>query len=133
MIPKHVWIETSNEQDACDVIIEMEDGELYTALFVTIPYFKRQMDLSYHMGKQLDMPPLRYTALETPHVVVEILDRDTIEDTIDNMLALEVFEGCFTLVTEEETENGRTTSIGKRATAEVAAVVIQEVLAVDGD
>jgi hypothetical protein len=133
MIPKRVWIESSDESepDACDVIVEMEDGRLYTALFVTQPYFKRQMDLSFHMSKQLDMPPVRYTALETPHIVVETLKRDTLEDTIDNMLALDVFEGCFTLVNDDE--NTRTNGDGKRATTEVAAVVINEVLTVHVD
>ena len=133
MIPKRVWIETSdeNEDDACDVIVEMEDGNLYTALFVTQPYLKRQMDLNFHMSKQLDMPPVHYTALETPHILVDSLQRDTLEDTIDNMLALDVFEGCFTLVNDNE--NTRTTSDGKRATTEVATVVINEVLTVHVD
>ncbi len=135
MIPMRVWIETSddNEADACDVIVEMEDGKLYTALFVTQPYFKRQMELSLHMSKQLDMPPVRYTALETAHIVVESLQRDVLEDTIDNMLALDVFEGCFTLVNEDENDTPRTTNDGKRATTEVAAVVINEVLTVHVD
>ena len=79
----------------------------------------------------LDMPAVRYTALETPHIVVESLKRDTLEDTIDNMLALDVFEGCFTLVNDDE--NTRTTGDGKRATTEVAAVVINEVLTVHVD
>ena len=133
MIPKRVWIETSDEAEveACDVIVELEDGRLYTALFVTQPYLKHQMDLSFHMSKQLDMPPVRYAALETPHIVVESLKRDTLEDTIDNMLALDMFEGCFTLVNDDG--NTRTTGDGKRATTEVAAVVINEVLTVHVD
>lgn len=136
MIPVHVWIEMLEEaeQGACDVIVEMEDGRVFTAMFVTMPYLQRQMDLNFHMSKQLpDVPPVRYATLETPHILVENLKRDTLEDTIDNMLALDVFEGFFTLVTDDESENGRTTSIGKRATTEVAAVVINEVLAVHGD
>ena len=136
MIPKHIWIETSdkNEQAACDVIVELEDGRLYTAMFVTLPYLRHQMDLSCLMAKQLELPPVLYTPLETPHIVVENLNRDTVEDTIDNMLALDVFEGCFTLVTEvEDSLNGRTTRDGRRATADVAAVVISEVLTVNGD
>jgi hypothetical protein len=136
MIPKHVWIELLDEaeQDACDVIVEMEDRRVFTAMFVTQPYLQRQMDLNYHIGKQLaEVPAVRFAAFETPHILVDSLQRDVLEDIIDNMIALDVFESVFTLVTEEETENGRTTSIGKRATAEVAAVVIQEVLAVNGD
>jgi hypothetical protein len=133
-IPSRVWIEMydSAERDACDVIIEMESGVLYTAVFVTLSYLKRQMDLSYQMSKQLpDAPPVRYAALETPHVLIENCVRETIEDTIDNLLALDVFEGFFTQVTEDE--DGRTTNNGKRATSEVAAVVISDVLAVEED
>jgi len=135
-IPKRVWIEMydSAERDACDVIIEMESGVLYTAVFVTLSYLKRQMDLSYQMSKQLpDTPAVRYAALETPHVLIEKCERETIEDTIDNLLALDVFEGFFTQVTEDEREDGRTTNNGKRATSEVAAVVISDVLAVEED
>ncbi len=136
MIPKHIWIEKadSSEDAACDVIVEMEDGCLYTAVFITPPYLRHQMELSCHMAKQLDLPPVRYTALETPHIVVENLNRDNLEDTIDNMLALDMFEGCFTLVTEDKASapEGRTHSDGTRATAEVAAVVINEVLSVTG-
>ena len=136
MIPRHIWIEMLEEadDDACDVIVEMEDGRVFTAMFVTMPYLQRQMDLNYHMCKQLaDVPPVRYATLETPHVLVEKLTRENLDDTIDNMLALDAFEGFFTLVTEDELSDGRTTNNGKRATAEVAAVVISEVLAVNGD
>src|SRR5215475_13345117 len=95
-IPRHVWIEMhdndANESDSCDVIVEMDSGKIYNALFITIPYLQRQMQLSYTVSKQLpDTPATRYAVLETPHVVVDDLDRDTIEDTIDNLLALDVF------------------------------------------
>ena len=136
MIPRHIWIEMLEEadEDACDVIVEMEDGRVFTAMFVTMPYLQHQMELNYHMCKQLaDVPPVRYATLETPHVLVESLTRENLDDTIDNMLALDAFEGFFTLVTEDELSDARTTNNGKRATAEVAAVVISEVLAVNGD
>lgn len=134
-MPKHVWIEMhendSGESDACDVIVEFENRKIYTSLFTTIPYLQRQMELSLAVSKQLpDALPVRYAVMETPHVMVENLDRDTIEDTIDNLLALDIFETVFTLVTEDETT--RTTNVGKRATTEVAAVVISDVLLVDG-
>lgn len=135
-IPKRVWIEMydETERDACDALIEMENGTIYTAVFVTLSYLRRQMDLSYEMSKQLpDAPPVRYAALETPHVLVDSTDRDTIEDTIDNLLALDVFEGFFTQVTEDEPEDARTKKKGKRATSEMAAVVISDVLAVEED
>ena len=91
------------------------------------------MQLGYSVGQQLaDVPPVRYAVLETPHIVVENLKRDTIEDTIDNLLALDIFEGLFTLVTEDEEEiTTGTTKTGKRATTEVAAVVLSDVLVVD--
>lgn len=136
LLPKYVWIEWSDvsAKDVCDVIVEMEDGILYTAVFVMIDYLHRQMDFSYAMSKQLpDTPPVRYVALETPHVVVENMSRDTIEDTIDNLLTLDVFEAFFTQVNEDEQPQlaGRTTNNGKRATTEVAAVVISDVLTVE--
>ncbi len=134
-MPKHVWIEThtndAGESDSCDVIVELENHRIYTSMFITIPYLQRQMELSYTVSKQQpDALPVRYAVLETPHVVVENLERDTIEDTIDNLVTFDVFESVFTLVTDDETP--RTTNPGKRATTEVAAVVISDVLVVDG-
>ncbi len=135
-MPKRIWIELHTDTavpDSCDVIVETDSGKLYTALFVTFPYLQRQMDLTYAVSKQLpDTPPVRYAVLETPHILVENLERDTIEDTIDNLLALDVFEGLFTLVTEDEETAARTPDLGKRATTEVAAVVLSEVLVVEG-
>jgi hypothetical protein len=101
-IPKHVWIEMHSDAQELD-------------------------------SKQLpDAPPVRYAVLETPHIVVDNLNRDTIEDTIDNLLALDVFEGLFTLVTEHDETPTTTTNTGKRATTEVAAVVLSDVLVVEG-
>jgi hypothetical protein len=136
-IPKRIWIEMhdSVEVDACDVIVEMENGCYYTAMFVTLPYLARQMDLSYDISKNLpDTPAVRYAALETPHIIVPDLSRDTIEDTIDNLLALDTFESLFTQVTDEDgNEYEAPIYGGKRATAEVAAVVLNEVLVVERD
>lgn len=135
-MPKHVWIEMhsndSGEPDSCDVIVETESSKIYNSLFITIPYLQRQMELSLAVSKQVpDALPVRYAVLETPHVVVDNLERDTIEDTIDNLFTLDMFESVFTLVTEDETTT-RTTTTGKRATTEVAAVVISDVLVVEG-
>ncbi len=137
-IPEHIWIEMhdSIEADACDVIVKMENGEYYTAVFVTLPYLQRQMDLSYEVSKQLpDATPVHYMALETPHLLVASLDRETIEDTIDNLLALDIFENLFTQVTDDGGNEYTPPAArkGKRATAEVAAVVLSEVLMVEGD
>lgn len=135
-IPQHIWLEKNDDvldPDSCDVMVQTESGKLYTAQFITLPYLQRQMQLSFTMSKQLpDTPPVRYAALETPHVVVEKLERDIIEDTIDNLLALEIFESVFTLVTEDETEAATRTHGGKRATTEVAAVVLNDVLVIEG-
>jgi hypothetical protein len=130
-IPERIWIERHDPADACDVIVEMEDGAYYTAMFVTLPYLERQMDLSYQIGRHLpDMPAARYAAFETPHVLVPDLSRDTIEDIIDNLLALDTFYTLFTLVTDDHDDSVTITPIptGKRATTEVAAVVVTEVL-----
>lgn len=136
-IPKHIWLEMLDptERDACDVIIEMESRVVYTAMFVTFDYLQRQMDLSYAIGPQFpDTPAVRFVAIETPHVLVEKLEREIIEDTIDNLLAQDVFEGFFTQVTEdEEPKEPFPNGNGKRATTEVAAVVISDVLSIEGD
>lgn len=130
-----VYIERhADNNHACDVIVKMTDGTVYTCLFVTLNYLRRQMEINYLFCKQVeDSVPVRFAALDTPHLLVEKLDRDTIEDTIDNLLALDIFESLFTRVTEQQgepaakatTENGRTTQ-------EVAAVVISDVLVVSG-
>ncbi len=132
-MPKNIWIEPNREaDDACDVIVEMENGQIYTAPFITIPFLQRQMQLSYAVCKQLpDNVPVKYATLDTPHVVVENLERDTIEDTVDNLIAQDVFESVFTLVNDSDDEPTRTTGTGKRATTEVAAVVLTEVLVMD--
>ncbi|MBK8025397.1 MAG: hypothetical protein IPK19_29395 [Chloroflexi bacterium] len=127
--PVQIWMEVhdSSERDACDVIVKMENGQYYTAVFVTLPYLARQMDLSYEMCKEIPYAtPVHYAALETPHILISRCDREAIEDTIDNLLALDIFENLFTQVTEDEDLPDVTN--GKRATTEVAAVVVSEVL-----
>ena len=137
-IPRRILIEMhdKSEQLACDVIVEMESGAYYTAPFVTLPYLERQMQLSYEVSKTLpDALPVQYATLETPHIIVANLNRDTIEDTIDNLLTLDTFESIFTQVTDEEGNElaALRRESGKRATAEVAAVVLNEVLLVESD
>ncbi len=138
-IPKRIWIEQhdkAHDKAICsDVLVEMEDGSIYTALFVTMTYLLDQMELSHAITSQMPHTPVvRYAALETPHILLDELDRDTIEDTIDNLLAMDVFESLFTQVTEDESDEAesRTTSTtGTRATQEVAAVVLSDVLVVE--
>lgn len=131
--PEKVWFELHIEGDACDVIVRMDDGTVYTAMFATIAYLERQMDLNLRLSQEVDdTPPVRYAVFDTPHIVVEFLSRDAIEDTIDNLIALEVFESHFTRVTEDNRHTStRTSNGGRRATQEVAAVVIEDVLLVE--
>ena len=134
LMPVRVLLETHREKDACDVIVEMEDGSVFTALFATLDYLKRQMDLCFEVTRELpETPIVRYAVIDTPHILLDDLSRDAIEDTIDNLIALDVFAGLFTRVTEEEAETSRTTGDGKLATQEVAAVVISDVLVVAED
>ena len=128
--PEKVWFELHREKDACDVLVQMDDGTVYTALFAVSAYIQRQMDLQFQVTQQLeDTPQVRYCVIDTPHIMVEELSHDVIEDTIDNLIALDVFESHFTRVTESNDAN-RTTGGGRRATQEVAAVVISDVLVV---
>lgn len=134
MVPDKIWCETHPEGDACDVTVRMENGAVFTALFATVPYIHRQMQLTLMMTENNpDTPAIRYAVLDTPHVIVEDLERVTIEDAIDNLVLQDVFESLFTRVTEEENPaQKRTINDGKRATQEVATVVIEDVLMVDG-
>jgi hypothetical protein len=133
-IPKRIWIEGhASDPDARDIIIEMEDGTIFTSVFVTLDYLKRQMELTCDLCKQMpDTVPSRFVALDTPHIAVESLQRDTIEDTIDNLIAMEIFESVFTQVTDTPALTTSTTSGNShRATQDVAAVVISDVLVVE--
>lgn len=131
--PERVWFELHREKDACDVLVQMDDGTVYTALFATMAYLQRQMDLQMQVTQQLeDTPAVRYYMIDTPHIMVDELERELIEDTIDNLIALDVFESHFTRVTENRGEAGkRTTGDGTRATQEITAVVISDVLVVE--
>lgn len=106
---KRIWIEQTNEEgfdpqrDSADVLVETEDGLMWSASFVTIPFLQRQMETSRDVANDVNnMPPVRFVAIETPHVIVEDLSQDTIEDTIDNLMTLGIFEGVFTLYSDDE-------------------------------
>lgn len=130
--PERVWFELHREKDACDVLVQMDDGTVYTALFVTVAYLQRQMDLQLQVTQQLeDTPTVRYYVIDIPHILVDELERDVIEDTIDNLIALDVFESHFTRVTQNNDEETRTSNDGTRATQEITAVVISDVLVVE--
>jgi hypothetical protein len=135
-MPERVWLELHREGDACDVIVRMEDGVVYTSLFVTLPYLERQMDLCLEATRHIeDTAPVRYAVLDTPHILVDQLTNDVIEDTIDNLIAMDVFESHFTRVTADKHTahtDTRTINDGKLTTQEVAAVVISDVLVTRG-
>jgi len=135
IVPDRTYCEMHEEGDACDVIVRMENGAMYTALFATISYVHRQMDLTLMVTESIpETPPVRYAVVDTPHIIVDELERSIIEDTIDNLVAQDVFESLFTRVTRDAAaDNQRTSSDGERATQEIAAAVIEEVLVVIGD
>lgn len=126
------WFELNSEGDACDVLVRTEDGTVFTGLFATVEYIQRQMEITYQMTSTFsDTTPVFCAILDTPHIIVSQLSVDVIEDTIDNLMAMDVFESHFTRVTEHNDET-RTTNDGKLATQEVAAVVIEDVLVIEG-
>ena len=93
IMPDEVLCEPHDDGDACDVLVRMEDGTVYTALFATVSYIHRQLRLTWMVtGSIPETPPVRYAVLDTPHIIVEQLQLDIIEDTIDNLVAQDVFE-----------------------------------------
>ena len=135
IVPDRTYCEMHEEGDACDVIVRMENGAMYTALFATISYVHRQMDLTLMVTESIpETPPVRYAVVDTPHIIVDELERSIIEDTIDNLVAQDVFESLFTRVTRDDNaDKQRTSSDGERATQEIAAAAIEEVLVIVGD
>jgi hypothetical protein len=85
------------EMDSADVLVEMEDNQLWQAHFVTIDHLQQEMALSLDVARQHKraLAVTQFVALETPHVVVEKLTSDIIEDVIDNLMALGTFETVF--------------------------------------
>jgi hypothetical protein len=99
---KRIWIEQATVdgfnpyQDSTDVIVEMHDGQTWLAHFVTVPFLQRQMHVSREVAEaEAQLLPVRFIALETPHVVVENLLTETIEDTVENLITLGTFESVF--------------------------------------
>ncbi len=135
IVPEEIFCEMHEEGDACDVIVQMEDGTVYTALFATLTYIHRQLELTWMVtGSIPETPPVRYAVLDTPHIIVERLRLETIEDTIDNLVAQDVFESLFTRVTEDEHADAAPEERGSHlATQEIAQAVIEEVLVLIDD
>ncbi len=103
MLVKRVWIEHEPEiafdpyKDSADVLVEMEDGRLWQAHFVTLAHLREELQLSLSVAYEhrRALAPTSFLALETPHVIVEDLYQDTIEDVVDNLVVLGVFESVF--------------------------------------
>jgi hypothetical protein len=75
----------------------MEDNKLWQAHFVTMAHLQQEMQLSLDVARQhaRTLAVTQFLTLETPHVLVENLTSDIIEDVVDNLLALGVFETVF--------------------------------------
>lgn len=110
MLIKRVWIEPEPlvrfdpATDCADVLVEMETGELWQAHFVTLAHLQQEMQLSLDVARQHDraLAQTQFIALETPHVVVERLTPDIIEDVVDNLMALGTFETVFSAFERED-------------------------------
>ena len=135
IVPEEILCEMHEEGDACDVIVRMDDGTVFTALFATLSYIHRQLSLTWMVTESIPhTPPVRYAVLDTPHIIVEELELKTIEDTIDNMVAQDVFESLFTRVTEDDVADAnRHVQTSGHTTQEIAQAVIEEVLVMIDD
>ncbi|MCY3833155.1 MAG: hypothetical protein OXG85_09060 [Chloroflexi bacterium] len=135
IVPEEILCEMHDEGDACDVIVRMDDGTVYTALFATLSYIHRQLSLTWMVTESIpETPSVRYAVLDTPHIIVESLRLQTIEDSIDNMVAQHVFESLFTRVTEFEADDVESASnANQHTTQEIAQAVIEEVLVLIDD
>jgi len=130
-VPEEILCEMHEEGDACDVIVRMDDGSVFTALFATIPYIHRQLSLTWMVTESIpETPPVRYAVLDTPHIIVDDLELKFIEDTIDNMVAQDVFESLFTRVTEDDGDDQPSVKTREHTTQEIARAVIEEVLVI---
>jgi len=111
MLVKRVWTDPGEDgpvegaQGGVDVMVEMENGELWTAHFVTVPYLKQQIELSKSVADdQSELGNVGFVALETPHVIVEKLDQEAIEDIVEDLMVLGTFEAVFDLVIDTPEE-----------------------------
>lgn len=131
-VPEEILCEMHEEGDACDVIVRMDDGSVFTALFATIPYIHRQLSLTWVVTESIpETPPVRYAVLDTPHIIVDDLELKFIEDSIDNMVAQDVFESLFTRVTEDDgADDQPSVKASEHTTQEIARAVIEEVLVI---
>ena len=110
MLVKRVWIEPAPQMafdpdtDCVDVLVEMEDERLWQAHFVTLAHLQQEMQLSLDVARQYDksLALTQFLTLEIPHVIVEKLTSEIIEDVVDNLMTLGVFESVFAQCGERE-------------------------------
>lgn len=102
MLIKRVWIDSEPEigfdpkTDSADVLAEMEDGRLWQAHFVTLAHVQQELALSLEVARNTPaLAPRQFLAMEMAHVIVEELTPEVIEDVVDNLMALGVFESVF--------------------------------------
>ena len=105
MLVKRIWMDDVEDisvdprEGSLDVMIEMETGEIWTAHFVTLPYLRQQIEMSVAVADtQSELGRVGFVALETPHVIAEKVTQEAIEDIVDNLMVLGVFESVFDLV-----------------------------------
>lgn len=114
---KRVWLDETEELDegCVDVLAEMDDSSLWMARFVTIPYLRQQMRYGLEASRSLpNTPAVRYATIETPHILVPDVAMNTIEDVIDNLLALGVFETMFAPVSTAQITQMAAVAVGMR-------------------
>ncbi len=98
---KRIWNDKPSElafdpnTDSLDIIVETDDGTLWSALFVTLPYLESQMQLGMEHALSIAMPPVQYATLEDSNILVEDLLPETIEDTVDCLVERGIFESVF--------------------------------------
>ncbi|HRE48073.1 MAG TPA: hypothetical protein PLD47_10140 [Aggregatilineales bacterium] len=99
-----IWIEREYRTEGASdpyngitaVVVGLEESGLWSASFATLDYIRQQMTLNRELVAESPlMAPVRFMTLETPHVIVDDLHPDTIEDTIDNLITMGTFEGIF--------------------------------------
>ena len=94
MLIKRVWIEAEPlatfdpYSHSADVLVEMLDGKLWQAHFVTLAHLRDEMALSLEVATEHDrtLAQTPFLALETPHVIVAHPEQDTIEGSLNRRL-----------------------------------------------
>ena len=108
MLIKRIWMDSTDghppdpQEGDVDVMVEMENGEMWTAHFVTLPYLQQQLDMSFALT---GTAKIGFVALETSHVIMRDLDQETVEDVVYELFGQGTIESVFDLVIEPEIEH----------------------------